>query len=67
MSEHPHTHCCFCGAYNADDPKGYAGERVCHACGNGGQGEADLPNMAYKSRPAPPSPSHKESCDVGNA
>ena len=41
-----HTHCCFCGAYNADDLVGYAGERVCHVCGKGGQGEARDPVMA---------------------
>lgn len=40
-------YCCFCGAFNRNDPIGYAGERVCSKCGNGGQGERNLPNMAY--------------------
>jgi hypothetical protein len=40
--------CCFCGKDNRHDPKGYAGERCCHHCGHGGDGEPDLPNMAYK-------------------
>lgn len=43
------THCCFCGTYNVDDPKGYAGERACHTCGHGGQGEARLPQMACEA------------------
>jgi hypothetical protein len=41
--------CCFCGEDNRDDPKGYAGERCCHHCGKGGDGEPDEPNMAYKN------------------
>lgn len=46
---HPHTHCCFCGAYNANDPIGYAGERACHNCGHGGCGEASITPMACDS------------------
>ncbi len=49
LKPHPHTHCCFCGAYNLDDLSGYAGERACHVCGHGGQGEGRLPIMASDS------------------
>jgi hypothetical protein len=40
--------CCFCGADNSGDQRGYAGERCCSECGHGGDGEPDLPFMAYK-------------------
>jgi hypothetical protein len=40
--------CCFCGKDNSNDPRGYAGERFCHHCGKGGNGEPDEPEMAYK-------------------
>jgi len=42
------TQCCFCGADNRNDPRGYAGERCCSKCGKGGSGEPDEPRMAYK-------------------
>ena len=38
--------CCFCGANNEHEPRGYAGERTCSSCGKGGYGEPDEPNMA---------------------
>ncbi len=40
--------CCFCGENNERDPVGYAGERCCHSCGKGGNGEPDEPIMAYR-------------------
>jgi hypothetical protein len=40
--------CYFCGADNRDQHWGYGGERGCSQCGNGGEGEPDLPFMAYK-------------------
>lgn len=49
--KHPHTHCCFCGARNDDQPSGYAGERSCGICGNGGEGLGNIPNMAYMIQP----------------
>lgn len=42
--------CCFCGANNQTSFRewGYGGERFCSDCGRGGNGEPDLPFMAYK-------------------
>lgn len=42
------TQCCFCGADNRNEPRGYAGERTCGACGRGGFGEPDETQMAYR-------------------
>jgi hypothetical protein len=42
--------CCFCGADNSNQPRGYAGERLCVVCGKGGNGEPDEPSMAYRKR-----------------
>lgn len=40
--------CCFCGFDNSEHSWGYAGERPCSVCFRGGNGEPDLPFMAYK-------------------
>ena len=40
--------CCFCGADNSNQPRGYGGERGCGECGKGGEGQRDEKYMAYK-------------------
>jgi hypothetical protein len=54
--------CCFCGANNEHEVRGYAGERECRSCGHGGDGEPDLPVMFYKTATvvAPPTESGHE-------
>lgn len=55
--------CCFCGADNSHQARGYGGERLCD-CGKGGYGEPDEPTMAYKGNlpstapEPPPLPTH---------
>lgn len=44
------TQCFFCGEDNSEQMRGYGGERGCDHCGQGGQGEPDLPQMAYRHK-----------------
>lgn len=41
--------CCWCASDNRQGVVGYGGERSCPTCGWGGDGEPDVPCMAYKT------------------